>query len=169
MDQLLLSTVLRLRAALSTSAASLHRSEAVRRLCCVPEVYGEEMNIEMLDLSSTILEHPKDYLQPRRQELVQFGWYHLKSEESTARPHAFRNVTCFLQNFDVPPKLVVQVDLDFHGPLTRAPLLKHRICLLLVRIAVVCPCLRASPVMAFFMSEGLREHGIHLLSGTSWR
>ena len=66
----------------------------------------------MLDLSSTILEHPKDYLQPRRQELVQFGWYHLKSEESTARPHAFRNVTCFLQNFDVPPKLVVQVVLS---------------------------------------------------------
>ncbi len=73
------------------------------------EAYGEEMNIEMLDLSSTILSHPKDYLQPRRQELVQFGWYHLKNEESTARPHAFRNVTSFLQNFDVPPKLVVQV------------------------------------------------------------
>jgi len=71
------------------------------------------MNIEMLDLSSTILSHPKDYLQPRRQELVQFGWYHLKSEESTARPHAFRNVTCFLQNFDVPPKLVVQVPTRF--------------------------------------------------------
>lgn len=74
------------------------------------------MNIEMLDLSSTILEHPKDYLQPRRQELVQFGWYHLKSEESTARPHAFRNVTCFLQNFDVPPKLVVQVALYHSCP-----------------------------------------------------
>ncbi len=44
-----------------------------------------------------------------RKELIKFGWNHLKREESSNKYHAFLNVCHFLEAYQAPEKIVLQV------------------------------------------------------------
>ena len=65
------------------------------------------MHIEVLEISSLLIEANPKQMHPHRTEIMKFGWGKIKREET--KPYAFRNVACFLKNFEAPPRIGVQV------------------------------------------------------------
>ena len=46
-----------------------------------------------------------------RKELIKFAWNHLKSEDTQSKQCAYVNVCRFIQVYDTPPKIILQVRL----------------------------------------------------------
>ena len=71
--------------------------------------YGDEMKMELLQLATLLIQRaPKD-LVTHRKELIKFGWNHLKRDDSAAKYYAFLNVCHFLEAYQAPEKIVLQV------------------------------------------------------------
>lgn len=71
--------------------------------------YDESLRIELLQLATLLLKHLPNDLVHHRKELIKFGWNHLKREESASKQWAFVNVCQFLEAYQAPEKIILQV------------------------------------------------------------
>ncbi|XP_042493905.1 transformation/transcription domain-associated protein-like isoform X1 [Macadamia integrifolia] len=71
--------------------------------------YDEPLRIELLQLATLFLRYLQDDLVHHRKELIKFGWNHLKREESASKQWAFVNVCHFLEAYQAPEKIILQV------------------------------------------------------------
>ncbi|CAA2966750.1 transformation transcription domain-associated -like isoform X2 [Olea europaea subsp. europaea] len=71
--------------------------------------YDEPLRIELLQLATLLLKHLQNDLVLHRKELIKFGWNHLKREDSASKQWAFVNVCHFLEAYQAPEKIILQV------------------------------------------------------------
>ncbi|KAG7584206.1 Protein kinase-like domain superfamily [Arabidopsis suecica] len=85
----------------------------VERLLDPPEEvsaeYDEPLRIELLQLATLLLKYLQSDLVHHRKELIKFGWNHLKREDSASKQWAFVNVCHFLDAYQAPEKIILQV------------------------------------------------------------
>ncbi|XP_010526797.1 PREDICTED: transformation/transcription domain-associated protein-like [Tarenaya hassleriana] len=85
----------------------------VERLLDPPEEvsaeYDEPLRIELLQFATLLLKHLQSDLVHHRKELIKFGWNHLKREDSASKQWAFVNVCHFLDAYQAPEKIILQV------------------------------------------------------------
>ena len=72
-------------------------------------VHTEAMRVQLLRMGTLLIRHVPDELVRHRKELIKFGWNHLKSEDGGAKQFAFVNVCHFLEAYQAPEKIVLQV------------------------------------------------------------
>lgn len=75
----------------------------------VLRTYNESLFAELLHLSTILIQYIPVEVGRFRRELIRFGWYHLKHDESIARQWAFVNISRFFHAYQAPPKIVLQV------------------------------------------------------------
>ena len=73
--------------------------------------YSDAINMELLQLATLLMRNLPNSMAVHRKELIKFGWNHLKREESSNKYHAFLNVCHFLEAYQAPEKIVLQVRL----------------------------------------------------------
>ena len=73
------------------------------------ETHTEAMRVQLLRMGTLLIRHVPDALVRHRKELIKFGWNHLKSEDGGAKQFAFVNVCHFLEAYQAPEKIVLQV------------------------------------------------------------
>jgi transformation/transcription domain-associated protein len=87
--------------------------DIVKRLLDPPEEvvikYSDCLRIELLNLATLLIKHIPERLVNHRKELIKFGWNHLKRDESTCKYYAFINVCQFLDAYQAPEKIILQV------------------------------------------------------------
>ena len=71
--------------------------------------YDEPLRIELLKLATLLIEHAPEQLVEHRKELIKFAWNHLKSDDTQSKQCAYVNVCRFIQVYDTPPKIILQV------------------------------------------------------------
>ncbi|CAA6673494.1 unnamed protein product [Spirodela intermedia] len=71
--------------------------------------YDEPMRVELLQLATLLLKHLQSDLVHHRKELIKFGWNHLKREDNSSKQWAFVNVCHFLEAYQAPEKIILQV------------------------------------------------------------
>ncbi|KAK4773935.1 hypothetical protein SAY87_028954 [Trapa incisa] len=71
--------------------------------------YDETLRIELLQLATLLLKYLQTDLVQHRKELIKFGWNHLKREDSASKQWAFVNVCHFLEAYQAPEKIILQV------------------------------------------------------------
>jgi hypothetical protein len=67
------------------------------------------MKTELLQLATLLIRRAPQQLVQHRKELIKFGWNHLKRDDSAAKYYAFLNVCHFLEAYQAPEKIVLQV------------------------------------------------------------
>jgi len=85
--------------------------------------YTEELRIELLQLTTLMIRHLPAQLMNHRKELIKFGWNHLKREDASSKHWAFVNVCHFLEAYQAPDKIILQVFVA----LLRIPQQEHRV------------------------------------------
>ncbi|XAR57979.1 Non-specific serine/threonine protein kinase [Bertholletia excelsa] len=75
----------------------------------VPADYDDPLRIELLQLATLLLKYLQGDLVQHRKELIKFGWNHLKREDSASKQWAFVNVCYFLEAYQAPEKIILQV------------------------------------------------------------
>ena len=70
---------------------------------------SDAINMELLQLATLLMRNLPKSMADHRKELIKFGWNHLKREESSNKYHAFLNVCHFLEAYQAPEKIVLQV------------------------------------------------------------
>jgi len=73
------------------------------------QTYDEPLRIELLRLATLLIEHASEMLVDHRKELIKFSWNHLKSEDAQSKQCAYVNVCRFIQVYETPPKIILQV------------------------------------------------------------
>ncbi|XP_047320592.1 transformation/transcription domain-associated protein-like [Impatiens glandulifera] len=71
--------------------------------------YDESLRIELLQLATLLIKYLHKDLNCHRKELIKFGWNHLKREDSASKQWAFVNVCHFLDAYQAPDKIILQV------------------------------------------------------------
>ncbi|KAG8099235.1 hypothetical protein GUJ93_ZPchr0013g36432 [Zizania palustris] len=71
--------------------------------------YDEPLRIELLQLATLLLKYLQSDLVHHRKELIKFGWNHLKREDNSSKQWAFVNVCHFLEAYQAPEKIIIQV------------------------------------------------------------
>eukprot|EP00958_Prasinococcus_capsulatus_P028071 scaffold6247_cov416-Prasinococcus_capsulatus_cf.AAC.17 len=71
--------------------------------------YQDDLRAELLQLATLLIRHVPDSLLPYRKELIKFGWNHLKREDYVGKWWAFVNIAHFLQAYQAPEKIILQV------------------------------------------------------------
>lgn len=71
--------------------------------------YDEPLRIELLQLATLFLKYLPENLVHHRKELIKFGWNHLKRDDSASKQWAFVNVCHFLEAYQAPEKIILQV------------------------------------------------------------
>ena len=74
--------------------------------------YDEPLRIELLQLATLLLKYLQNDLVHHRKELIKFGWNHLKREDNSSKQWAFVNVCHFLEAYQAPEKIILQVFLE---------------------------------------------------------
>lgn len=78
--------------------------------CCpCAAKYSDAINMELLQLATLLMRNLPSIMAIHRKELIKFGWNHLKREDSSNKYHAFLNVCYFLEAYQAPEKIVLQV------------------------------------------------------------
>ncbi|CEG01408.1 Tetratricopeptide-like helical [Ostreococcus tauri] len=72
-------------------------------------LYTESVLIQLLQLSTLLIRYVPKTLVDHRKELIKFGWNHLKREDSSSKQWAFVNISYFLQQYQAPEKIILQV------------------------------------------------------------
>jgi len=75
----------------------------------VAATFEEPLRIEMLQLATLMIRRMPKELQSHRKELIKFGWNHLKHEDTLSKQWAFINVCHFLDTYQAPEKIILQV------------------------------------------------------------
>jgi transformation/transcription domain-associated protein len=75
-----------------------------------PEKDGpsEQIQLELVQLCATLIQHAHSLFHEHRKELIQFGWWTLKYD-NIAKPFAFLCVARFFRAFPTPEKIMLQV------------------------------------------------------------
>jgi transformation/transcription domain-associated protein len=85
----------------------------VQTLLDPPEViadcFCEALRVELLQLATALIRGAPELLVVHRKELIKFGWNHLKREDPMAKLWAFLNVATFLDAYQAPEKIILQV------------------------------------------------------------
>ncbi|KZV22547.1 transformation/transcription domain-associated protein-like [Dorcoceras hygrometricum] len=84
-------------------------SQFSTKLATVSADYDEPLRIELLQLATLLLKYLQNDLVHHRKELIKFGWNHLKREDSASKQWAFVNVCHFLEAYQAPEKIILQV------------------------------------------------------------
>lgn len=71
--------------------------------------YTENLKVELLRLSTLLLEHMSQALTEHRKELIRFAWSYLKNDDSTSKYWAYINVCRFIDVYDTPVRIIFQV------------------------------------------------------------
>jgi len=71
--------------------------------------FGKNLNIELLKLSTLLIEYMGLPLVDHRKELIKFAWNHLKSTDATSKHWAYVNVCRFISVYETPSKIILQV------------------------------------------------------------
>ncbi|GAB5370731.1 hypothetical protein AAMO2058_001518200 [Amorphochlora amoebiformis] len=71
--------------------------------------YREELRVQLLRLTTLLIEHLHTQLTSYRKDLIKFAWNHLKSDNSASKQWAYVNVCRFIDVYETPPKIVLQV------------------------------------------------------------
>lgn len=71
--------------------------------------YDEALHIELLQLATLLIRHLKNQLVSHRKELIKFAWDRLKRDETTSKQWAYVNVCRFIEAYDAPHKIILQV------------------------------------------------------------
>eukprot|EP01098_Paradermamoeba_levis_P001622 TRINITY_DN11891_c0_g1_i1.p1 TRINITY_DN11891_c0_g1~~TRINITY_DN11891_c0_g1_i1.p1 ORF type:complete len:540 (+),score=125.67 TRINITY_DN11891_c0_g1_i1:140-1621(+) len=74
-----------------------------------PQHFEESLCIEQLQLATLLVRYMPNELIEHRKELIKFAWNHLKSEDSTSKQCAYVLVCRFIEAYDTPPKIILQV------------------------------------------------------------
>ncbi len=75
----------------------------------VLKTYDEALHIELLQLATLLIRYLKDQLVSHRKELIKFAWDRLKREDSISKHWAYVNVCRFIEAYDAPHKIILQV------------------------------------------------------------
>lgn len=97
--------------------------------------------MELLQLATLLIRRAPQQLVQHRKELIKFGWNHLKRDDSAAKYYAFLNVCHFLDAYQAPEKIVLQVRSVI--PSSRKPYLQALLPgpdMLIVEVSTVCLC-----------------------------
>lgn len=62
-----------------------------------------------MQLATLLLKYLQNDLVHHRKELIKFGWNHLKREDTASKQWAFVNVCHFLEAYQAPEKIILQV------------------------------------------------------------
>ena len=73
------------------------------------EEYCEDLRVQLLRLSTLLIQHVHPKLARFRKTLIKFAWNHLKSENTSSKQWAYVNVCRFIDVYETPPKIVLQV------------------------------------------------------------
>jgi transformation/transcription domain-associated protein len=65
--------------------------------------------MELLQLGTILLKRAPLDLVNHKKEVIKFGWNHLKRDDGSGKYHAFLNVCHFLDAYQAPEKIVLQV------------------------------------------------------------
>ena len=65
-----------------------------------------------MQLATLLLKYLQGELVHHRKELIKFGWNHLKREDSPSKQWAFVNVCHFLDAYQAPEKIILQVSVQ---------------------------------------------------------
>ena len=84
--------------------------------------------MELLQLATLLIRRAPGQLVQHRKELIKFGWNHLKRDDSAAKYYAFLNVCHFLDAYQAPEKIVLQVRGSMPRSLWHARLLASAAC-----------------------------------------
>jgi len=71
--------------------------------------YPSSLRMQLLKLTTLLIEQYEHDLVEHRKELIKFAWNHLKSEDSSCRQWAYVNVCKFIATYETPPKIILQV------------------------------------------------------------
>ena len=78
-------------------------------------IYGDRLRVELLRLSTLLIEFKADGLAQHRKDVFRFSWSLLKTDDLTCKNWAYLNVCRFIAAFGSPPKIILQV----YGALVR--------------------------------------------------
>lgn len=82
---------------------------------CPADGYSEALKIELLQLGTLLMQKIPANLIENRPQLIKFGWGLLKRDDSTCKYYAFVNVAHFLEAYEAPEKIALQVSgLNLH-------------------------------------------------------
>ncbi|KAI8979847.1 hypothetical protein BDF20DRAFT_535994 [Mycotypha africana] len=85
--------------------------------------YAEDsLRIELLQLTSMIVQHSPRLLTDLRKEVIKFGWHYLRLEDATCKQAAYVLIAHFITAFETPSKIVIQM----YAALLRAHLSEAR-------------------------------------------
>jgi hypothetical protein len=76
---------------------------------CKTQRYSEALRVELLKLTTVLIEHLGPELVEHRKDLIKFAWNHLKSDDSLSKQWAYVNVCRFVATYETPPKIILQV------------------------------------------------------------
>jgi len=71
--------------------------------------FNEQFRVQLLQLATLLIRCLPDDLVKHRKELIKFGWNHLKREDRASKQFAFVNVCYFLEAYQAPEKIILQV------------------------------------------------------------
>jgi transformation/transcription domain-associated protein len=71
--------------------------------------YSDALRIQLLQLATLLIQYLGKELLDHRKELIKFAWNHLKSEDTTSKQWAYVNVCRFIDVYETPPKIILQV------------------------------------------------------------
>ena len=71
--------------------------------------YGESLRVELLQLATVLIREMPKALTAHRKELIKWGWNHLKRDDCSSKQWAFVNVCHFLEVYQAPEKIILQV------------------------------------------------------------
>ncbi|KAL6045043.1 putative transformation/transcription domain-associated protein [Balamuthia mandrillaris] len=75
----------------------------------VPPRPDEALSIELLQLATLLVRFMPNELVEHRKELIKFAWNHLKSEDTTSKQCAYVLVCRFIEAYETPHKIILQV------------------------------------------------------------
>jgi len=74
-----------------------------------PIFFAEQFRVQLLQLATLLTRCLPDDLVKHKTKLIKFAWYHLKREDRASKQFAFVNICYFLQAFQAPEKIILQI------------------------------------------------------------
>ncbi|KAK3822766.1 MAG: hypothetical protein J3Q66DRAFT_279230 [Benniella sp.] len=69
----------------------------------------DALRIELLQMTSLILQFASDLIADARKDIIMFGWNYLKLDDITGKQAAYVLIARFIAAFDTPQKIVIQI------------------------------------------------------------
>lgn len=73
------------------------------------QTFSPSLNIELLRLATLLVKNCAQEVMEHRKELIRFAWNHLKSEDVTTKQSAYLLVCRFVEAYETPAKIILQV------------------------------------------------------------